>query len=135
MPEDPGLNALVDAALGIGGIASAALFALPPGSSTLELAAAAGIEGPALDGLVAAVRNPEHPVARSLTADGPIFDVRPTAPGGPALRSHLPVRDGADGRPVGVLAVAHDVPLSEPDRAALVDLASAAAVELARSAG
>jgi hypothetical protein len=131
------LTAIVGEALGIGGIASAALFTRPAGSSTLELAAAAGIDGPALDGLVAAVRNPDHPVAQSLTAGGPIFDVRPTAPGGPALRSHLPVREehGSPDESVGVLAVAHESPLGETDRSALVDLAAAAAVELARGRG
>ena len=131
------MTAIVDEALGVGGIASAALFSRPSGSSTLELAAAAGIDGPALDGLVAAVRNPEHPVARSLTAAGPIFDVLPTAPGGPALRSHLPIRTAHAGEreAVGVLAVAHDAPLSDSERSALVDLAAAAADELARRAG
>src|SRR5262245_40006144 len=130
-------TSIVHEALDIGGIESAALFGRPPGSTTLELAAAAGIDGPALDGLVAAVRNPGHPVARSLVADGPAFDVLPTAPGGPALRSHLPVRAGAggDGEPIGVLAVAHESPLGEPDRSALIDLAAAAAIPLAREAG
>ena len=136
MQQDRRLTALVDAALRIGGIASATLFAMPPGSTTLELVSAAGIEGPALDGLVAAVRNPDHPVARSLVADGPVFDVLPTAPGGPALRSHVPVRPEDDHGydAIGVLAVAHDSPLAGPDRSALIDLATAAAGELGRRA-
>jgi hypothetical protein len=137
MPQDPGLTVVVDAALDIGDIASATLFAIPPGSTTLELVAAAGIDGPALEGLVTAVRNPEHPVARSITADGPLFDVLPTAPGGPALRSHVPVRVVGDGTnlAVGVLAVAHQSPLSEADRSALLELASVAASELDQRAG
>src|SRR5262249_18481569 len=130
---DLALTAIVDEALGIDGIASAALFVRPSDSSTLELAAAAGIEGPALDGLVAAVRNPEHPVARSLFVDGPVFDVLPKAPGGPALRSHIPVRSSGGGQALGRLAVAPASPLGRGDRVALVELAAAAAVELARN--
>src|SRR5262245_31902350 len=133
--QEPTPTSIVHEALDIGGIESAALFGRPPGSTTLELAAAAGIDGPALDGLVAAVRNPGHPVARSLVADGPAFDVLPTAPGGPALRSHVPVRSAGGGEAIGVLAVAHDEPLNEGDRAALVALAAAAAVDLARTTG
>ena len=91
--------------------------------------AAAGIEGQALEGLKAAVSNPAHPIAKALTDDGPTFDVRPMAPGGPALRSHLPLVLVRDGRPdvVGVLAVAHDVSLGSEARRQLSALAVAAA--------
>ncbi len=116
-----------------GDIVSAAVFTVAPGSATLELAAAAGIEGPALDGLVAAVRNPVHPVARALADDGPTFDVAPMNPGGPALRSHLPlfrVAGGGAGEAIGVLAVSHDHPLDPAARTRLESLATAAAAAI-----
>ena len=127
--EDPRLGDIAREALTIGDIASAVVFTVAPGSRDLELAAAAGVEGPPLDGLVAAVRNPAHPVTRTLTDDGPSFDVRPTAPGGPALRSHIPLRPSARSATaaVGVLALAHDSPTSEPNRRKLVALAERAA--------
>jgi signal transduction protein with GAF and PtsI domain len=120
---------LVRSAVGADGIESAALFVVDPVSSALELMAAAGIEGPARDGLVAAVRNPAHPINRSLADDGPTFDVTPMNPGGPALRSHLPLFAVADGRrtAVGVLAVAHDRSLDPAARQRLERLAEAAA--------
>jgi hypothetical protein len=120
------LDDVAQAAVGIGDIESAAIFVSRAGSAALELAAAAGIDGPPLDGLVAAVENPVHPIARAMHDAGPTFDVRPMNPGGPALRSHLPL----GGR--GVLAVAHDATLSAEDRATLEQLASTA-TDLLRS--
>jgi hypothetical protein len=114
------LDDIARAAVEVPGIASAAIFVARPGSSTLELGAAAGIEGPALDGLVAAVKRPDHPIARALTDVGPTFDVQPMNPGGPSLRSHLPLA----GR--GVLAVSHETSLSADARRTLQDLASSA---------
>ena len=131
MPESTAadLDQLALAALSIGDIQSAAIFVVAPDPGTLVLGAAAGIEGPALDGLAAAVRNPAHPVARALSDPGPTFDVLPTAPGGPRLRSHLPLRPntGGGGATVGVLAVAHESPLDESSRRRLVDLAASIA--------
>ena len=72
--EDPRLADVAREALTIGDIASAVVFTVAPGSGDLDLAAAAGVEGPPLVGLVAAVRNPAHPVTRTLTDDGPSFD-------------------------------------------------------------
>ncbi len=118
------MQALARSALDIEGIQSAAIFVRRAGTSELELGAAAGIEGPALHGLVAAVGNPAHPVARALTDPGPTFDVLPMNPGGPKLRSHLPL----DGQ--GVLALAHDAPLSAGDRQRLTELAAAVAAAL-----
>ena len=134
---DRELQEAVEAACLVGDISSAAIFAVAPGSSQLELAAAAGIEGPPLDGLVAAVRNPAHPVARALSDDGPTFDVLPTAPGGPRLRSHLPLRTdrGGSRQTVGILAVAHDQPLEEPNRERLITLADGAARAIAGDEG
>ena len=113
--EDPRLRDIAQEALTIGDTASAVIFTVAPGSSDLELAAAAGVEGPPLDGLVAAVRNPAHPVTRRWSDAGPSFDVRPTAPGGPALRSHIPLRPSAGvGR--GFVALAHESSLNEANR-------------------
>jgi GNAT superfamily N-acetyltransferase len=123
------LDTVADAAIAIGDIQSAAIFLVPAGSTTLELAAASGIDGPALDGLVNAVRDPAHPVARARTDDGPTFDMPPMNPGGPRLRSHLPLALHHDGARwvMGVLAVAHDTPLDEDQRRRLIELADAAA--------
>jgi hypothetical protein len=132
-PEDPGLRAIAQEALTVGDTVSAVIFVVAPGSIELELAAAAGVEGPPLDGLVAAVRNPAHPVTRTLSDPGPSFDVRPMAPGGPALRSHLPLRSGSDAgaTATGVLAIAHETPMSEANRQALEALAGRAATAIA----
>ncbi len=124
------LQELAERAIGVGGIQSAAIFYVVPGSSALQLAAAAGIAGPALDGLVAAVANPDHPVTRALTDDAPTFDVLPMAPGGPKLRSHLPLVTDRD-EVVGVLAVAHDEPLGDEQRADLIELAGYSASAIA----
>ena len=127
-PDQQVLDEVVQAAVLVDGIQSAALFVVAPPSSSLELAAAAGIAGPPLDGLVAAVRNPAHPVARALRDQGPTFDVLPMAPGGPRLRSHIPIHIDRPGsrEAVGVLALAHDPPLDEAQRSALVALAATA---------
>jgi hypothetical protein len=110
----------------LGEVASAAVFVRPLSGQGLELAAAAGIDGPALRGLTAAVRNPGHPIARTMVERVATFDVRPTARGGPALRSHVPlVRQ--NGTVVGVLAVAHEDSLGTETRASLIELAEAAA--------
>jgi hypothetical protein len=123
------LDEVVRSAVGVDGIESAAVFVLTPGSAEPELGAAAGIDGVALDRLVTAVADPAHPIRRSMADDGPTFDVVPMNPGGPALRSHLPLLVERDGRSdaVGVLAVAHDGPLDAAVRARLVDLAATAA--------
>jgi hypothetical protein len=121
------LDEVVHAAIGLEGIESAAIFVRRHGSVDLELAAAAGIEGPPLDGLVAAVRNQEHPIARALLDPRPSFDVRPMNPGGPALRAHLPLGG------LGVLAVAYEATLPPAAQAVLEGLADSAAAMLARS--
>ena len=127
------LQDVVASVVADGVIESAAIFVVRPGSAELELAAAAGIEGPARDGLVAAVRNPAHPIARALTDEGPTFDVQPMNPGGPALRSHLPLVAPGPGNPlvVGVLAVAHDRGLTTDERQALKNRAEEAAESIA----
>lgn len=123
--RDRQLTAVVQEAVAVEDIESAAIFVVAPGTGSLQLVAAAGIEGPALDGLVAAVQDPAHPVARALDADDPTFDVYPVNPGGPRLRSHLPFRND-NGDPAGVLAVAHDIALQDPQRQSLILLAERA---------
>ena len=123
------LDAAADAALAIAGIESAAIFLVGAGTDGgLTLAGAAGIGGAALDGLVAAVGNPAHPIRRAVSDPEPTFDVTPMNPGGPRLRSHLPLRN-AGGSTVGVLAVAHDAPLGSDERESLEALATAIAAE------
>jgi hypothetical protein len=114
------LDDIVRAALDIAAIESAAIFVVDPGSTALVLAAPAGIEGPPLEALVAAVQNPMHPIARALHSPDPTFDVRPMNPGGPALRSHLQLRGS------GVLAVAHNEPLANRTRDGLAEHVEAA---------
>jgi len=69
-----------------------------------------GLEDADLAGLAAAVGDPGHPIARTVATPVSSFDVSPTRPGGPALRSHLPliVRRGGSDVVLGVLALAHD---------------------------
>ena len=121
----PAVDDVVRAALSIGDVQSAVIFVPAAGSSDLELAGVAGIDGPALEGLLAAVRNPSHPIVRTLADDAPSFDVLPMNPGGPRLRSHLPLR--ANRTTVGVLALAHQSPLDDAQRQALIALAAEAA--------
>lgn len=130
--DDGGLGDIVRSAVTEEGIESAAIFVAGPGSTDLRLAAVAGIEGPALDRLAAAVRDPAHPIARTMTDDGPTFDVRPMAPGGPALRSHVPIVAERQGRRivVGVLAVAHDHVLTAAVREGLIRLTVIAAASI-----
>jgi hypothetical protein len=123
------LRALADAAIGLPGIESAVIFATTGSPTDLELVAAAGVEGPPLERLAEAVRNPAHSIARTAAQAKAEFDVTPIGPGGPALRSHLPLlTDDADGSTVlGVLAVAHQESLDQETRRRLADLAAAAA--------
>lgn len=123
------LGSIVAAAAERAGVASAAIFIVDEGSGQLTLAAAAGVEGHSLERLVIAVRDPAHPIARTAVDGKSSFDVTPVAPGGPALRSHLPLVVENDGshRTVGVLAVAHELPFNDSERDALMDLADQAA--------
>jgi hypothetical protein len=125
---DDAFGDLARSGLAIPGVVSVAVFIRPEGSSGLQLAAAAGIEGEPLRRLAAAVADPSHPVARTLHDLAPTFDVLPIAPGGPALRSHVPILVARDGRVtgVGVLAVAHHQVLGASAREALELLAARA---------
>jgi GAF domain-containing protein len=100
----------------------------------LRIVASTGLAEPVIAGLAEAIRNPAHPIARTVREPGPSFDVLPTAPGGPALRSHLPLavaRDGSD-TVLGVLALAHHHPLDAESRELLEAVADLAAVALER---
>jgi hypothetical protein len=124
--ESEGLRSIVSDAVALPGIASAAIFVLGPASGELVLGAADGVTGTPLEALRAAVREPGHPISRART-EGAAFDVPPMAPGGPALRSHVPIPpDAAPGEAFGVLAVAHEAPTDAPTRAVLVALAASA---------
>ena len=110
-------------------IGSAAIVVVEPAG--LRLAATAALPKPAADALGQAIQDPDHPVARTAADGLAAFDVLPMAPGGPKLRSNVPLVarvDGAD-RILGVLAVAHDAPMTE--HAALLEaIADLAAVAI-----
>jgi hypothetical protein len=117
------------------GIESAAVFIRSGQHDSLEPVATFGLSAPALAGLQAAVGNPAHPIARTATDGVATFDVAPTAPGGPALRSHLPLTITRDGNDVvlGVLALAHERPIGVGLRPLLVASGDLAAVAIERS--
>ena len=123
------LDDLVHQAMAIPAISSAAIFTGKPGVPGLDLGAAAGVEGAALNGLIAAVQNPLHPVAQAMTDAAPSFDVAPMNPGGPALRSHLPLGG------LGVVALAHDASLSPEARQALQAIAKSAEAAIRQTGG
>jgi GAF domain-containing protein len=121
------LQDVADQALAQTGSASAAIFLLEP-SGALKLAAAAGITGQPLDRLMEAVKSPDHPIARTAQDGETAHDVMPMAPGGPALRSHVAMVGGdAQDRVVGVIALAHQLPLTDDQRRAATELAVQAA--------
>jgi GAF domain-containing protein len=113
-----------------------AVVVVVDGADQLRIAASTGLPDAALSGLSDAIRNPGHPIARTVREPAPTFDVQPTVPGGPALRSHLPLivaSEGADAV-LGVLALAHHRPLDAQARLLLEATANLAAiaVELGR---
>jgi GAF domain-containing protein len=115
-------------------IESAAIVVAGRRPDHLAIVAATGLGDPALAGLTEALRNPAHPIARTLGHPVPSFDVLPSQPGGPALRSHLPLtvtRNGTD-HVLGVLALAHHHPLGAEPRELLEAAARLAAVAIER---
>jgi cation transport ATPase len=123
------LDDIARAAQAIPGIESAAIFVKNQAAARLDLGAAAGVEGAALNGLVAAAQQAEHPIAQALTDAAPTFNVQPMNPGGPALRSHLPLGG------LGVLALAHDASLSPDAREALQGIATSAEAAIRQTGG
>ena len=135
-----GLRASLQALLGVIAVqleaGSAAIFVPNDQDQRLEIVASIGLGDEASARLADAVASPGHPIARTMADPVPSFNVLPTAPGGPALRTHLPLvvtRGGTD-MVLGVLALAHDRPF-QPEEWPLLraggDLA-AVAIELHR---
>jgi GAF domain-containing protein len=123
------LQVLVDAIGQATGTGSVAIL-LRDTDGGLGVAASVGVAGPTRAALEAAVRNPAHPIARTIADPVSTYDVPPTAPGGPALRSHLPLKVTRSGTDIvlGVLALAHDQPIDpamHPVLEAVADLAAA----------
>jgi GAF domain-containing protein len=100
----------------------------------LEVVATFGLGDAAAAGLAEDIRRGEHPIAKAFGDPTPSLDFRPAAPGGPALRSHLPliVTRGETDRVVGILALAHDHPLDPELRPVLEAGADLAAVAIER---
>jgi hypothetical protein len=114
------LQSLLDSMAEPIGVSSGVIFIVDP-TGGLEPVARMGLSDETLAGLVEAVRNPAHPIAKTAADGLTTFDVTPMAPGGPALRSHLPLtvtRDGTE-QVVGVLALAHEHPIPTEARSAL----------------
>src|SRR2546423_10671368 len=72
-------------------IETAAAFVPADGGPGLRIAAAYNLGEAAAAALTAAVQNPGHPVARTFSGRALAYNVAPTAAGGPAFRSHLPL--------------------------------------------
>jgi hypothetical protein len=128
-----GLDELLAVTAEAVGAASAAVVVPGPGGA-LEILATYGLDDGARAGLAAACQNPDHPIARTFVDREPTFNVLPTRPAGPALRSHLPLtvdRAGGD-VVVGVLALAHERPIEPETRPVLLAAADLAAAAIHR---
>jgi hypothetical protein len=129
---EPSLQVLIDAIGAETDVASAAIVI--DGDGGLEIVATFGLDDANRAGLAEAIRRPGHSIARTFSDATSTFDVQPTVPGGPALRSHLPLvvtRGGTD-RVLGVLALAHDRPTDPEMRPVLQAAADLAAVTIER---
>jgi hypothetical protein len=128
-----GLDEIVAITAEAVGAASAAVV-IPGPDGPLEVVAVYGLDTAARAALVAACQNPDHPIARTFRDRTPTFDVLPTQPGAPALRSHLPLsvsRHGEDAI-VGVLALAHDGSIETDMRSVVLAAGDLAAVAIDR---
>ena len=116
-------------------VESAAILVPDEAREHLEIAASVGLPQAAVAGLASAVRNPDHPIARTFAAPVASFDVLPTAPGGPALRTHVPlvVTRGGVEIVLGVLALAYERPIDAGRRPILQAGADLAAVAIERN--
>jgi len=128
------LHRILDSVAARLGIASAAVVASEDDHVHRAIVASHGLGEADLAGLTRAIENPAHPIARTVAEPVATFDVRPTNPGGPALRCHLPLTVTRDGSEVvlGVLALAYDRPLDAPARRLLEAIADLAAIALER---
>jgi GAF domain-containing protein len=116
-------------------IESAVIVLVDGGPDHLAIVASAGLGEAARAGLANAIANPAHPIVRTLADPVSTFDVLPMNPGGPALRSHLPLtirRSGGDAV-LGVLALAHEGSTGAEERQLIQAAADLAAVAVERS--
>jgi hypothetical protein len=129
----PSLQLLIES-IAAGCEAGSAAIVIPGDGGSLEIVATFGLDEAATAGLGGAITRPGHPIARTFDDPTPTFDVTPTVPGGPALRSHLPlmVTRGGKGTVLGVLALAHDRSIEEEMRPMLLAAADLAAVVIER---
>ena len=128
------LTTMLDAVARAFGIGSAAIVVERRDGAGLEIVAAFGLDERAAAGLSEAISHSTHPIARTFAVPEPTYDVAPINPGGPALRSHLPLivtRGGTD-RVLGVLALAYDDPIDGPARPIIEAVADLAAVAIER---
>jgi GAF domain-containing protein len=115
-------------------VGSAAIVAKRGDGAGLEIVASFGLGESAAAGLSEAIARPTHPIARTFAEPTPTYDVTPVNPGGPKLRSHLPliVTRGGSENVVGVLALAHEDPIDADARPVLESVADLAAVAIER---
>ena len=118
------------------GVGSAAIVTKRGDGAGLEIVASFGLDERAAAGLSEAIARPTHPIARTFLEPTPTYNVTPVNPGGPALRSHLPliVTRGDTETVLGVLALAHEDSIDSEDRAILESVADLAAVAIERHA-
>ncbi len=118
------------------GAGSAAIVSKPGDGAGLEIVASFGLDERAAAGLSEAIARSTHPIARTFAEPTPTYDVTPVNPGGPKLRSHLPliVTRGGSQNVVGVLALAHEDPIDADARPVLESVADLAAVAIERHA-
>jgi hypothetical protein len=123
------LQGILDEIAAESGSGSGAIVVREGAAGPIRIVASVGLDEAGAAGLVGAINRPGHPVARTFDELTPTFDVPPMNPGGPALRSHLPLVVARDGEKtvVGVLALAHDDPMSPDMRERVQDDASLAA--------
>jgi hypothetical protein len=127
----PSLKILVDA-IATGCEAESAAIIVADEDGGLEIAATFALGDAATAGLAGAIRRPTHPIARTFDDRTTTFDVLPTVPGGPALRSHVPlvVTRGRRDTVMGVLALVHDHPIDPEMRPIIQAAADLAAVAI-----
>jgi len=116
------------------GVGSTAIVTKGRDGGGLEIIAASGLDETAAAGLSTAIASPAHPIARTFATPTATYDVAPINPGGPALRSHLPltVTRGGTETVLGVLALAHDRPIDVASRPIIEAVADLAAVAIER---
>jgi GAF domain-containing protein len=119
------LKVILDAVAGQSDVESGVIVIEDAQRSGLQVAASFGLDERAAAGLAEVIRRGEHPIAKAFGNPTPAFDFQPAAPGGPALRSHVPLtvtRGGTDSV-LGILALAHERPI-EPDSRLIIEAAA-----------